>query len=122
VGCKQIALPNELTEGKTLKFQFTRGDQQVDGFVARFHGQIIAHENPCRHLPLTLDYDDSQFFSRDGKHFTCQTHGAIYDPVTGICVRGPCQGESLKAPKIEVRGGAVAWRKNRDCVSSSSSC
>lgn len=104
---KQIALANELTEGKTLKVQFTRGGKLVDAFVARFRGQLVAYENLCRHLPLTLDYDDDRFFSRDGKHFICQTHGAIYDPVTGLCVRGPCQGESLKPLKIEVRGGAV---------------
>jgi nitrite reductase/ring-hydroxylating ferredoxin subunit len=102
VSRQKIASVPELTEGKTAKFQITRKGRPMEGFVACFKGQFVAYENRCRHLPLSLDYDDGRFFSRDGQHFVCQTHNAIYEPLTGLCVRGPCEGDSLKPLKIEV--------------------
>lgn len=104
---QKIASLHELTEGKTIKFEFALKGKPTEGFVVCFQGQLVAYENRCRHLPLSLDYDDGRFFSRDGKSFVCQTHNAIYEPLTGLCVRGPCEGASLKALKIEVVDGEV---------------
>ncbi|MDB6111090.1 MAG: ferredoxin subunit of nitrite reductase or ring-hydroxylating dioxygenase [Pedosphaera sp.] len=103
----KIGRAADLEEGGTLTFQFTRNGKPTDGFLARFHGELVAYENRCRHLPLKLDYDDGRFFSRDGNHFLCQTHNAIYEPLTGLCVQGPCEGESLKSLKIEVIKGYI---------------
>jgi nitrite reductase/ring-hydroxylating ferredoxin subunit len=25
----------------------------------------------------------------------CATHGALFEPQTGLCIQGPCRGESL---------------------------
>ena len=94
-------------EGMTRKFRYESGGKKRDGFVARFAGEIVAYENSCRHIAVNLDYADNRFFSRDGKHFLCQTHGAIYDPLTGLCVRGPCEGESLRKLQIEVHEGMI---------------
>jgi len=99
----KIAKASELAEGQTIKFDFVRDGKNKHGFVARFHGKLVAYENVCRHIPLPLDYADNRFFSRDAKHFVCQTHGAIYEPLSGLCIQGPCEGESLKPLKIEVR-------------------
>ncbi|HVY68943.1 MAG TPA: Rieske 2Fe-2S domain-containing protein, partial [Verrucomicrobiae bacterium] len=85
-------------------FEFLREGRPVEGFVARFQGRLVAYENVCRHLSVTLDYDDNRFFTTDGRHFVCQTHGAIYEPASGLCVRGPCEGASLKSLRVEVRG------------------
>jgi nitrite reductase/ring-hydroxylating ferredoxin subunit len=103
----KIAREDELREGQTLKFPFTRAGKPSEGFLARFHGKLVAYENQCRHLPLRLDFDTGKFFTGEGEHFICQTHNAIYDPLTGLCVRGPCEGQSLKPLKIEVTNGDV---------------
>jgi nitrite reductase/ring-hydroxylating ferredoxin subunit len=97
----------EIGEGQTVTFTFERDGKPVQGFLARYQGELLAYENECRHVPLTLDYGDSQFFTKDGKHFVCQTHGALYEPATGRCVQGPCPGAMLKALAIEVRNGKV---------------
>ena len=107
MGWERIAAVSEVTEGKTLKFQFERGGRTVDAFLARFQGRLVAYENQCRHLALTLDYDDNRFFAADGQHFICQNHGALYDPLTGLCLRGPCEGQRLKPLPIEVVGRMV---------------
>lgn len=101
----------DLAEGQTVKFEFTREGIDRDGFLARFQGKFVAYENVCRHLPISLDYDDNRFFAKDGRHFLCQNHGAIFEPLTGRCVRGPCQGLSLKPLTIEIIEGVIWLRE-----------
>ena len=103
----KIARAENIAEGGTVKFPFTRGGRPMEGFLARFQGKLVAYENQCRHLPLHLDYESGRFFNAEGDHFICQTHNAIYEPLTGLCVRGPCEGESLKSLKIEIVEGEV---------------
>jgi nitrite reductase/ring-hydroxylating ferredoxin subunit len=103
----KIARADEVAEGKAVKFTFQRGDRPVEGLLARFQGKLVAYENRCRHLPVSLDFHSGSFFTPDGEHFICQNHNAIYEPLTGLCVRGPCEGQSLKALTIEVTGGEV---------------
>lgn len=106
----KIARLDEVAEGQTVKFDFLRDGRQMEGFLTRFQGELVAYENRCRHLPLSLDFHDGRFFSRDGKHFICHNHNALYEPLTGLCVQGPCEGESLKRIKIELVDGEV-WMK-----------
>ena len=103
----RIAAAEEIEEGKTIPFSFTRDDRPQEGFVGRFKGNVFAYENTCRHIPITLDYGDNRFFDSTGKTLMCQTHGAIYEPDTGLCVRGPCAGESLFALEIVEENGVV---------------
>ena len=90
-----------------MKFPFTHKGRPAEGFLARFQGKLVAYENKCRHLPLSLDFGDHPLFAPDGNHFICHNHNAIYEPLTGLCVRGPCEGQSLRGLKIEVIGGEV---------------
>ena len=92
---KKIAKLMELPKGATKRFTFKREGVLIDAFVANFNGDIVAYENLCRHLPITLDYGDGEFFSTDNRFFVCQTHGAFYEPKTGLCIAGPCVGASL---------------------------
>ena len=102
-----ITSVQDLQRNRTVKFTFRREGIPRDGFVASFENEIVAYENLCRHIPLTIDYGDNRFFASDGRHFVCQTHGAIYEPLTGLCVRGPCEGASLHKLKVEVSDGNV---------------
>ncbi len=106
----RIAASEEIEEGKTITFSFTRDDRPQEGFVGRFKGKLFAYENTCRHIPITLDYGDNRFFDSKGKTLICQTHGAVYEPDTGLCTRGPCAGASLFALEIVEEDGAV-WFK-----------
>jgi len=107
MGRRLIATIQDLEQARTAKFTFKREGIPRDGFVALFDGQVVAYENLCRHIPLTIDYGDNRFFTTDGRHFVCQTHGAIYEPLGGLCVRGPCEGASLRKLEIEVSEGKI---------------
>jgi nitrite reductase/ring-hydroxylating ferredoxin subunit len=104
---QRVIASRELREGATATFQFERGGVKHEGFVARFQGKVVAYENVCRHLPIALDAGDGQFFDPERKHFFCQSHGAIYEPLTGLCVRGPCEGAKLKPVTVREHGGFV---------------
>lgn len=104
---KKIAKLLDLPEGTTKRFSFNRNGVRVDAFVANFKGDIVAYENLCRHLPITLDYGDGEFFSKNNNFFVCQTHGAFYEPKTGLCVSGPCVGASLIQLSTELNDDEV---------------
>ena len=105
----RIAVAEKIEEGKTITFSFTHDDRSQEGFVGRFKGKLFAYENTCRHLPLSLDYGDNRFFDSKGETLICQTHGAVYEPDTGLCVRGPCAGASLLALEIVEEDGVVCF-------------
>ena len=87
-----------------------RGDRSLEGFAGRYKGKLFAYENTCRHLPISLDYGDNRFFNTEGEALICQTHGAVYEPDTGLCTRGPCAGASLFPLEI-VEGEGTVWLK-----------
>jgi len=91
-----------------MKFAFTRDERPQEGFIVRFKGKLFAYDNTCRHLPISLDYGDNRFLDSKGETLVCQTHGAVYEPDTGLCTRGPCAGASLFPLKIIEEDG-VLW-------------
>lgn len=103
----KIASEQDLADSETLAFSFERDGKRIAAFLARFEGEVYAYENVCRHLPVSLDYDDGQFFNRDKNFIVCRTHGALYHPANGKCVVGPCGGESLFPVAVSVEDGAV---------------
>ena len=110
-----IARVADLVAGVTVKFEYVQDGVPREGFLARVGGQIVAYENVCRHLPLTLDFGDNHIFTRDRKYFACQTHGAVYDPLTGLCLHGPCAGASLKPLRVVSESGEL-WLEGMDTI------
>jgi nitrite reductase/ring-hydroxylating ferredoxin subunit len=103
---KLISLADLQAQG-SFKFHYRQEGIPREGFVAFFAGQVVAYENVCRHVPITLDYGDARFFNAQGTHFICRTHGATYEPLTGKCIAGPCTGASLKPLHVELRDEAI---------------
>ena len=46
-------------------------------------------------MPTELDWQPGEFFELSGTYLVCATHGALFDPASGLCVAGPCRGASL---------------------------
>jgi len=64
-----------------------------------------AYLNLCRHLPIPLD-GGSRKFLIEGE-LQCVTHGARYRLNDGLCVTGPCRGQSLRPLKLELTSGLL---------------
>ncbi len=93
-----------LAEGSAKTFRVVRQGRYASAFVIRYQGELYVYENKCRHIPISLDYGDAQFFDGQGRYLICQTHGAQYEPDSGLCIGGPCQGASLFPIPFEVDG------------------
>jgi|SRR5437868_8500146 nitrite reductase/ring-hydroxylating ferredoxin subunit len=102
-----LATVEELKKAGTIKFNYREEGIEREGFLVHFRDQVVAYENVCRHIPLSLDNADGQFFTQHGTHLLCQTHGATYDPITGICVEGPCVGARLKRISVKIQEDAI---------------
>jgi nitrite reductase/ring-hydroxylating ferredoxin subunit len=94
-GGRVIAKTGELPPGKVKKFWLICRQYRLDAFLVNHRGSFYAYVNRCRHMPTPLDFVRDEFISDDGRFLRCYTHGALYEFATGLCVDGPCKGESL---------------------------
>ena len=89
-----------INEDKGIRFPLPALGEFATGFVVRFHGKPYAYVNKCAHVPVELDWNESEFFTAQKDYLICATHGAHYQPDTGFCVMGPCKGKRLKAIEV----------------------
>jgi nitrite reductase/ring-hydroxylating ferredoxin subunit len=91
-----ICAAADLVEGgRGVRFEFDVGGANAPAFVVRWRGVPRAYLNRCAHVPMQIDWRPGEFFEAQGLYLICSTHGALYDPATGICVDGPCRGRAL---------------------------
>ncbi|MGV8930823.1 MAG: Rieske (2Fe-2S) protein [Luteimonas sp.] len=63
--------------------------------------------NICPHAGRRLDWAPGQFLKNKEGHLVCAVHGATFELADGVCVAGPCRGQSLRAVAIVIRDGKV---------------
>lgn len=103
--CKSEEL---LEREKGVRFALPELGERVNAFVIRFDGKPYAYINQCAHLPVELDWNEGDFFTREQDYLICATHGAQYEPHTGYCVLGPCQGKRLRPIWVNEQNGVIS--------------
>ena len=93
-----------LAPGQSAKFRLHCRGKAVEGFVVNHDGRFYAYVNRCAHVGTPLDLWPNEFFTDDGRHLICATHGAVYLPETGLCIAGPCPGASLTPLPVTLEG------------------
>ena len=93
-----------LRPGATAKFQLECRGHSIAGFIVNHEGTYAAYLNVCAHAGAPLDLRPNEFYTEDGRWLVCATHGAIYDPVTGVCAEGPCPGARLTRLPVDRDG------------------
>lgn len=67
-----------------------------DVFIVRKGKEYFAYENSCPHTGQRLDWEKNNFYEPNYmKVLMCGKHGAEFDVETGVCTKGPCQGQRL---------------------------
>lgn len=100
-----------LSEGSVVKFrkQDLPGRPFMEGILVTTSAGSRAFENLCPHVPIPLDrFGDDAVLTPDGRYLACHNHGALFEPETGRCVSGPCEGDSLRAIPLRREGGGWA--------------
>ncbi len=93
--------------GKGVRFALEPGDADQKGFVVRFDAVPHAYVNRCPHAGTELDWQPGEFFEEAGLYLICSTHGALFNPESGLCIAGPCRGDCLERVAVEEREGHV---------------
>jgi nitrite reductase/ring-hydroxylating ferredoxin subunit len=96
-----------LAPGQSAKFSLRCGSKAVEGFVVNHGGRFYAYVNRCAHVGTPLDLWPNEFFTTDGRHLVCATHGAVYQPESGLCIAGPCPGAALTPLVVALEGAEV---------------
>lgn len=90
--CTSAALRNG---GIGVRFAVIHRDRIQPAFAVRHADRALAYLNRCAHRHVELDWEEGHFFDSDRRLLICATHGALYEPLSGFCVAGPCHGEGL---------------------------
>ena len=96
-------VPEDDARGVTIR----DGAKMRKFVVLRWKGETIVYRNRCPHAGTPLDWIPDRFFDRSGTFIFCATHGASFEPDTGLCVDGPCVGDVLDRCKFTVEDGVV---------------
>ncbi|MBI5504568.1 MAG: Rieske 2Fe-2S domain-containing protein [Deltaproteobacteria bacterium] len=113
-----VCKASSLRDKQTVKFAFDAGAGVREGFVIALAGRVYAYRNQCRHIPMTMDWVENRFLSRDRCHIQCATHGALYEIDSGLCVSGPPAGQHLRALPVAIEDGKVVVTIARDADAS----
>jgi len=103
----KICNKSDIQNNKSVKFTIPGKKFDRDGFLIMVKDELHAYYNECPHIGLTLDWEDNDFFSLDFSRLVCKNHGAVFQPETGSCNQGPCEGAALKQIDVIVENDIV---------------
>jgi len=109
-----ICAISEVSDPGTYEFTIGEGEWPLQGFVVRFQGQLRAYVNSCPHLGVSLNYRPHEFFAPYEPLLQCAVHGALFLPLSGTCIAGPCAGRKLRELEIETIDGYLYLRSHSD--------
>ncbi len=102
-----IARLDDLPEHGGKEIIFTEGRFRTSIFIQKTEASLSVFLNFCPHAGTPLNMFDEKFMDLKGKHLLCRTHGALFDPGTGKCVRGPCKGKYLRPIAHHIENGEI---------------
>lgn len=79
--------------------------------LTRFGNTVRAFHNECPHAGRRMDWAPNRFLLEHG-HLVCAAHGAVFTLDTGLCVGGPCRGQTLYPFPVRVVDGMVRLSRN----------
>lgn len=103
---KPLCRLGDIPEGGATAVDAVLHDGVDSVIVLRRDGVIRAYLNVCPHAGRRLDYAPGKFLLR-ADTLTCAVHGATFKQTSGLCVRGPCCGDSLREIALRIDGDAV---------------
>lgn len=96
----------ELPDGGVRMLE-TGGEAPLKLLLIREGEAVRAFHNLCPHFGVPLAARQDQLIFESGASLTCNTHYARFRWSDGVCVRGDCEGESLRPVPVALRNGLV---------------
>jgi len=95
-------------------FAVGEGDWPLRGFLVRTSQGVAAYVNNCPHAGHPLNFKPDRFLTPDRSLILCASHGALFTRDEGLCIAGPCPGQSLRRVPVEVVGEYVMLAEGAD--------
>jgi nitrite reductase/ring-hydroxylating ferredoxin subunit len=95
-------------------FTAGEGDWPLRGFIVKTMNGVAAYVNYCPHAGHPLDLRPGKFLTPDQNLILCSSHGALFARDNGLCIAGPCPGQSLTPVPVEVLNGYVLLAEGVD--------
>ena len=104
----EICRFSDLPAGGSRSFSVAIPGGAKDIFLVRMEERVFGYHNSCPHTGGPLDWVPDQFLNLEGNLIQCATHDALFRIEDGLCVKGPCAGQSLNTLAVEVDGDRVS--------------
>ena len=94
---------DDIPEGAARGFDL-KGEGRDSVFVVRKAGEVFAYRDACPHYQgaTSLPWRKNAYLGASRQFIVCAAHGAEFEIDTGLCVHGPCLGESLTNVRIHM--------------------
>lgn len=99
---------DEISEPGSKSFEVKQGRKDISLFVVHKDGAFSAYINSCPHTGVNLDWQQDQFLDMDNMFIQCSTHDALFEIDTGVCIAGPCVGDSLQTVELVIENGYIS--------------
>ena len=96
-----------IADGAARTFVFEQQDGLFVGFVVRQGAEVRGYVDRCPHAGLPLAHELDGYMTPKGDYIMCGWHGALFEPLSGACVGGPCMGRSLTPWPVMVKNGSI---------------
>lgn len=79
-------------------------------FIVRQGARLYGWKDQCPHEGETpLPWQRHAYMNARKSRIVCFAHGAQFDIASGVCVLGPCVGESLSPVALDITEGGEVW-------------
>ncbi|MBI5260940.1 MAG: Rieske 2Fe-2S domain-containing protein [Bradyrhizobium sp.] len=108
-----ICAAADIERGGARSFSLSRIDEAGESrpfpiMVIRTHdNDYFGYANSCPHDGVWLNIGGGDFFTPDRGFLKCGRHGATFEIDSGLCIDGPCRGDSLRPVALVVVGGEL---------------
>lgn len=95
----------DISAGSAKAIELTDGGEIV--LIRVSHEEIVAYHNRCPHTGASLNWLPDQFLDHTGEYIQCSNHAALFRIEDGVCIFGPCSGQSLVPVPLKIHAGQV---------------
>ena len=97
----------DIPDGDSAGCSVKDGEYWRSMLLVRRGDKVVAYRNSCPHEGDRMEHGRGKFLDEEKAHILCASHGALFRIDDGVCVAGPCFGESLEPIAISVEDDAV---------------
>jgi nitrite reductase/ring-hydroxylating ferredoxin subunit len=98
---------DDLSDPGSRGFSLLLPHETLEIVLVKYQREVFAYRNRCPHTGVNLEWRQHQFLDLSERYIQCATHGALFRPEDGLCLRGPCAGQYLQPLRLVVDEGML---------------